>query len=143
MSLTEDQKKLLDLSRKIALQIGEAGREFTGTIGELATCHQFGYEWKPSVGYDAIDGNGRKIQIKSRKLWSSQKFKAGRINKFGRKNKYCFDIGVLVLLDNKFEITDAWELDWESIQRLELEEKSGRALHVSTFLKYATPKTMH
>ena len=144
MTLSKEQKELLSVSIKVALQIGEAGKEFTGTIGELSACLAFSYKWEPSTGFDAIDSSGKKIQIKTRKLWTSTNFSAGRIGRFGRKKqgeiKYLFDAGILVWLDDKFEIKQAWEMERHNIQKLEANEKSDRGLHVSTFITKGTEK---
>ena len=139
MTLTNDEESLLDILRKTAKQRVKAGEEFTeftGIIGELAACQRFGYRWTPSDGYDATDEDCNRIQIKTRKVWSSPNFKSGRIGKFGRKNKYEFEIGILVLLDKEFEIAEVWQLDKDEIRNRESRE-DGRllALHVSTFIK--------
>ena len=104
----------------------------TGIIGELAFCKKYDYTWDPSFGYDARKGEVL-IQIKTRKLWSSDNFKAGRMGRFGRKGKYHFKTGVLVLLGETFEIEEVWMADVKDIEKWENNTKSG--LHVSTFIK--------
>ena len=113
MNLSKDEEDLLSLLRKIANQkvkLYKQFKEFTGIIGELATCQQLGFTWKPSIGYDAIDQNGNQIQIKTRRLQSSSNFRGGRLGRFGRKNRtdkneqYDFKSGILVRLDEKCEI---------------------------------------
>ena len=113
MGLSEDQEKLLVLLRKTALQIARTRNEFaefTGIIGELAACQLFGYDWKPNIGYDAVDKNNRKIQIKTRRSWTTERVnRQGTIPRFGRKNQYLFDEGILVEIDQNFEIAEVWK----------------------------------
>ena len=95
MGLTEDEESLLVLLKKVSVDKKDF-REFTGIIGELEVCKEFGYAWVPTEGYDAWDEQNKKqIQIKTRRLHTSSNFEAGRIGRFGRKKGYKFDIGFL------------------------------------------------
>ena len=146
--LTKLEESLLDKLRKTARQRVKDGyefKEFTGIIGELAACQWFkGYKWTPSDGYDATDENCNRIQIKTRKVWTSPNFTSGTINKFGRKDKYEFEIGILVLLDKKFEIAEIWQLDKDEIRNRESRE-NGRllALKVSAFIRKPVTQYIH
>ena len=143
----QDVGELLHQLRKVAKQLVAAEfKEFTGIIGELAACERFKYSWTPSTGYDATDKDGNRIQIKTRKVWSSPNPTQGRISKFGRKTKYKveyeFEIGILVLLDDEFEIAEVWQLNSDEIRKRESRE-DGRLLplHFSTFI--AKPIKQH
>ena len=135
MTLTCDQRELLKYLQKVANQrVCEEGTftEFTGIIGELAACQQFGYRWKSSTGYDAKDENCKKIQIKTRRRQTSTKFRSGTLGRFGKKNedKYTydhFDIGILVILDHEFKIKKVWESDSSKIQKREHEKRVKNA----------------
>ena len=135
MGLSKDETILLKLLRKTAIKAGDpGGREFTGLIGELAACELFGYKWAPHFGYDALTEDGLKVQIKSRKSWTTPRVNpAGTIGKFGPKNQYNFDIGILIELDHKFEIIEVWERSMDSIRELETKRPPGRSLHFRTF----------
>tara|TARA_B100000686_G_C16393869_1_gene763829 strand:+ start:132 stop:590 length:459 start_codon:yes stop_codon:yes gene_type:complete len=144
MSLTSDQEQLLETSKRVALCIGDAGKEFTGLIGELSVCQRFDYTWTPNVGFDATfydkeDGREKTIQIKTRKNWTERLDRvnpSGTIGKFGRKKGYCFDLGILVELDDNFEIRDVWRRTKEEIKELEANRKPlGYPLQFRTFAK--------
>ena len=137
MTLDENEKNLLSSLKIVAKKRVKEGKqfsEFTGLIGELTVCELQDYEWKPSEGYDAIK-DGKKIQIKARRLQSSRNLKGGTLGRFGsakkikddqgkdNEDKYDFDRGILVVLDKEFEIAAIWERDKCEIQCLENEDK--------------------
>ena len=169
MTLDKDPKHLLSLLKKVAKKRVEQERqfrEFTGLIGELAICGLPGYTWKPDEGYDAIDKEDKKIQIKARRLQTSESLKQGRIGRFGsakqikdergncNEDKYEFEIGILVLLDKEFEIAEIWDLHWDEIQARESKEKesyrkSGKetetlpGLHLGAFIEKPARQHCH
>ena len=113
MGLESIENNLLYQLRKVAKQkVEKSGRltEFTRIIGELAACKAFGYKWIPGSGHDAFSEEEGKVQIKTRKVWAdgdrSKTFLNGRIGRFGRTCNYEFKTGVLVLLDDDFEIAE-------------------------------------
>ena len=161
---------LAELQGVAKRKVKEKGQftEFTGLIGELAVCQKElkeaklrcgctqkekkRWKWDPGAYYDASDPNANcnydKIQIKTRRLQRSDNLKAGRMGRFGSartKNtetpdKYCFNRGVLVVLDKDFGIAEIWELDKEIIRDLEEDKKQNSknekllGLHLSTFI---------
>jgi len=67
MALTEVQKRLLDVTRLAANELGsDGGRELVSLIGKLTVCEELDLIWEPSKGYDAKTDNER-VQIKTRK----------------------------------------------------------------------------
>jgi len=91
-------------------------------------------KWKPSDGYDAVSKDGKLVQIKTRKSWSTKQVNgSGRMGRFGRKAGYKFHKGVYVELDQDFGVFGIWELSVARIRNLEKKLSSGRALHVGTF----------
>jgi hypothetical protein len=134
MALTKSQRQLLDILKKVARGLGEEGRCLTDLIGELSVCRYLNLKWKPSDGYDAIAKNHERVQIKSRKSWTTAVVNpSGRLGKFGRKAGYKFDKGVYVELDQHFEVSGIWEMNVAEIKKLENRLSSGKPLHVGTF----------
>ena len=144
MALTQLQLQLLEVSKKAALELGENGRRLTDLIGELSACHYLDLTWKPSDGYDALAKNSERIQIKSRKSWTTEGVNpSGRLGKFGRKAGYQFDKGIYLELDQFFEISGIWEMPMPKIRELEDKEKGGKGLHVRTFRSNARQLWTH
>ena len=134
MALTKLQLQLLSDLKQVAQSLGEEGRCLTDLIGELSACRYLNLKWKPSDGYDAVSKNGELVQIKTRKSWTTTSVNpSGRLGKFGRKAGYRFDRGVYVELEQHFEISGIWEMDTETIRKLESKESAGKPLHVGTF----------
>ena len=139
MALTLNQKQFVEAAKAVARELGEQGRCLSGVIGELAACEELDLEWRPSDGFDAVTSEGRRIQIKTRKSWSTEAVNPlGRLGRFGRKAGYTFDQGMLVELDSVFEASHIWSLGKNEIQTLE-DKVPGKGLHVGTFKRCAVP----
>ena len=141
--LTDYQKEFLASAKKVAIQMGEMGKNGgapTGVIGELSACERLGLKWEPTDGYDAVDGSGTiRYQIKTRKNWTEANKKkkwwnchkvdpAGRMGRFEGRGNYDFDIGIYVELDDDFEVWGIWEC--EKLVLKKLEKGNGLGLHV-------------
>lgn len=138
MGLTNNQQKLLNSLKKEACKLGDEGQSLTGLIGELYACDIQNMRWSPSKGYDCIDEESRKVQVKSRRDSKGGKVnKQGRLGRFGKSGKYNFDYGLYVELDGNFEVSAIYRATRKEIIEIEKNEKSNRGLHVSTFLKVA------
>ena len=139
MALTQAQERLLQAAREAALELdanelGSRGRELTALIGELAACQKMDLTWEPSDGYDATMGE-RRFQIKRRKSWSTPNVnRAGRLGRFGRKKGYDFHVAVYIELDADFSTVGVRRMGVNEIKELEQRERSGKGLHVGTFL---------
>lgn len=132
MGLTDSQEKLLRHLTKAALEIGEGGRALTPLIGELSACRLLGLTWEPTTGFDARDTRGKRFQIKTRKSWTTAEVNpSGRVGRFGRKDRYQFDYGILVELNDHFGVKQVWRLTKKRIMELEAQKTKGRGLHVS------------
>lgn len=144
MSLSQNQQELLVSLKKVANEIGAEGKSLTGLIGELSVCEILDMEWKPSDGYDCIDKDNEKVQVKTRRdSKGGEVNKVGRLGKFGRKKGYQFDYGLYVELDNNWGVKAIYKASKEAIKNLEEKEKQGRGLHISTFLNKAKKFTLN
>ncbi len=86
----------------------------TGEIGEYKVCKKLGLNLlkdRQSAGYDAVDKDGKKYQIKTRRVSG----KKGRIGKF---SEHFFDFAVLALLDENYEITDLFTVEFDKINEI-------------------------
>ena len=85
-------------------------------------------------GYDATRGE-RRFQIKTRKSWSTPNVnRVGRLGRFGRKKGYDFHVAVYLELDADFSTVRVRRMGVNEIKELEQRERSGKGLHVGTFL---------
>jgi len=134
VSLSPSQEQLLVCLKQVALEAGDSGRALTSLVGEFSACKLLALTWQPSAGFDAIGPDGQRFQIKSRKSWTTEAVNPlGRLGRFGKKGTYDFDVGILVELNNFYEVAGIWQLDREHIELLESKETKGRGLHVYTF----------
>jgi len=139
MSLSPNQDQLLIALKQVALEVGDRGRALTALVGELSACKLLNLVWQPSTGFDAIGPNGEKFQIKSRKSWTTEEVNPlGRMGRFGKKGEYNFDKGILVELNDSYDVSRIWQCDRDQIERVESKEAKGRGLHVFTFQQTAT-----
>ncbi len=136
MGLNYNQKSLLISLKIVAKALNEKGRNLTGLIGELSVCDRKNMKWDPSDGYDCIDNEGKKVEIKTRRDSKGGTIKKqGRLGRYGKKGKYNFDYGLYVELDNGFEITRIYKIHKAAIKRLEEQERESRGVHISAILK--------
>ena len=152
--LTKPQRNFLTSAKEVAIQMGKNGRALTGVIGELSACEKLGLKWEPTDGYDAVDGSGKKYQIKTRKNWTvANKEKnwwkyhkadpASRMGRFEGRRNYDFDAGIYVELDDDWEVWGIWECEKSVLK--ELEKGNSRGLHVKKVVegglrRYARPR---
>ncbi len=112
MSDQEKLEKILQGAKRAAIAYQELTGKPLGITGEIAECHaakllglQLAVVRTP--GYDAIDGKGRRIQIKARRVAANRKGKTQRVGSV--KLDYAWDVAMLVLLDDRFEAFAIYE----------------------------------
>lgn len=109
----------------------------TGEVGEVLTCKLLGLELvldSRSQGFDAIDKNGLKVQIKTRRSESEGLPRdAGRTSRF---SKHKFDYALLVLLDHDYRICRIWRADYKKLKPI-IEKQKRRDPSLSSFKKVA------
>ncbi len=89
----------------------------TGEVGEVLACKQLGLELvldSRSQGFDAIDKNGLKVQIKTRRSESEGLPRdMGRTSRF---SKHKFDYALLVLLDHNYQLCEIWRASYKKLK---------------------------
>src|SRR3989344_1987256 len=84
----------------------------TGEIGEILTCknQDLKLSLNPlTAGYDAIDGDGNRYQIKSRRA----NHRRGSIGSF---SQHSFDYAVLAMLDSNYKISELRKTSYEKLK---------------------------
>ena len=99
----------------------------TGEVGEVLVCHQLGLRLildSRSKGFDAIDKNSKRVQIKSRRSETEGLPRdVGRISRF---SNHKFDYALLCLLDHKYQLCEIWRADYKNLKPIIDEEQNGR-----------------
>ena len=108
--VTRTEKDILVEVRALAVEYWQlTGKPLgvTGEIGEFEAAEKLGLklEGARTAGYDARDGDGRRIQIKSR--WKRDGAKWGRLSRIDAAKE--FDKVILVLMRGNYEVHEIWE----------------------------------
>ena len=105
----------------------------TGEVGELLVCYQLGLKLvldSRSEGFDAMDKDGLRVQIKTRRSETEGLPRdAGRTGIF---SKHEFDYALLALLDNKYELCEIWQVDYNKLKPI-IEKQKRRQPNLSSF----------
>jgi len=107
----------------------------TGEVGEILACHKYRLQLvlnSQSAGYDAIDKNGNRIQIKTRKSESGEKLRD--LTRLSRFSRHEFDYCLLLLLDRNYQIYEIWKADYEKLLPL-IEKEKNRNPSLGLFKK--------
>lgn len=108
---------------------GLMGKALTGLIGELSACRidpeRRKLKWEPSVRYDCIDRDGHKYEIKTRRDSQGRKEvnPRGTIGRYGKRDKYIFDVGLYVELSTDYEVTRIYKMSIDLVSKLEAQSK--------------------
>jgi hypothetical protein len=109
----------------------------TGEVGEILVCHQLGLRLMldpRSVGYDALDPGGRRVQIKTRRSESEGLPRdAGRVSSF---SGYEFDYALLGLLDHQYRLCEIWQADYDDLMPI-IDKQKRRNPNLSLFKRVA------
>ena len=139
-TITIDDKLInkLNLAIKVALAYetathGKRKLGITGEVGEVLVCHQLGLKLvldSRSEGFDAMDKDGLRVQIKTRRSETEGLPRdAGRTGIF---SKHEFDYALLALLDNKYELCEIWQADYNKLKPI-IEKQKRRQPNLSSF----------
>ncbi|MBN1936324.1 MAG: hypothetical protein JW934_16785 [Anaerolineae bacterium] len=109
----------------------------TGEVGELLACHQLGLELAlnpRAEGFDAIDQDGLRVQIKTRRSESEGLAKStGRTSRF---SSHEFDYALLILLDPEYQLCEIWRADYSDLKPI-IEKQKRRSPSLSSFKRVA------
>ena len=104
-----------------------------GEVGELLVCYQLGLKLvldSRSEGFDAMDKDGLRVQIKTRRSETEGLPRdAGRAGIF---SKHQFDYALLALLDNKYELCEIWQADYNKLKPI-IEKQKRRNSNLLSF----------
>ena len=107
----------------------------TGEVGEVFACYHLGLRLcidPRAAGFDAVDFEGRKVQIKTRRSETDGlPSNAGRIGTF---SKHTFDYALLVLLDRQYRVAEIWRAKYDDVLPL-IEKQKRRNPNLSLFKK--------
>lgn len=107
----------------------------TGEVGEYKASQLLNFKRAPgniNEGFDAVDLKGQRVQIKTRIYLRNNE----RTSAFTNFN---FDYALLVLLSDRYEITQIYKANCKDIQK-EIEEQTYKrpALSISRFVKISS-----
>ncbi len=107
----------------------------TGEVGEVLACKKLGLKLvvdPRTMGFDAIDKKGLRVQIKSRRSESEGLPRdVGRLSSF---SKHRFDYAVLVLLDNKYRVCEIWRANYRKLKPI-IDKEKKRNPKLASFKK--------
>lgn len=110
----------------------------TGEVGEALACKRLGLRLMldtRSKGFDALDSDGKRVEIKSRRSESiGLPRDAGRTSKF---SEHPFDYALLVLLDHKYQLCEIWRAEYKRLRPVIVRE-TRRNPSLASFKSVAT-----
>lgn len=110
----------------------------TGEVGEVLVCKALGLRLMRedrSAGFDALDAEGKRVQIKTRR--SESKGLPRDVGRVGTFSKHEFDYAVLAILDYEYKLCEVWRADYKDITPV-IERQRRRNPRLSAFKKVAS-----
>ena len=143
-TLTIDDR-LLDLVYKsidIAVKYQEAScgirkMPITGEVGEVLICKQLNLNLVAdlqSAGFDAIDNDGLKVQIKTRR--EGQDEPKGNHVRVGRFSEHYFDYALLGIIDRQYRLREVWRSEYADLKPV-IDKEKRRNPSMSSFKRVA------
>ncbi len=112
----------------------------TDEIGELIVCSKLKLtrQLEGNAGFDALDLDGKQVQIKSRAPGAGKKT-VSEVGRVGRFVSWQFDYAVLVIFDERYVIQSIWKTDVADVQKLQEKVKNPKVgISVRNFKKVAS-----
>ena len=137
LKLSNDQliENIIGLSLEYTGRFGKS-LGITGEVGEYKASRLLKLKRAPgniNKGFDAIDPKGKKVQIKTR-IYLRNSERTSAFTNFG------FDYALLVLLSDKYEITEIYKARCKDIQEKIASQSYKRpALSIRDFKKISKP----
>lgn len=121
--------KIIKQAIKAALRYERASQKkrklgITAEVGEILACHQFGLRLisnPRSEGFDALDSDGKRVEIKSRR--SESKGLPRDVGRISRFSEHPFDYALLVLLDQDYNLCEVWRAECDDLLPIIKKEK--------------------
>ncbi len=131
-------RDVIAAARKYEAATGEVRKVgITGEVGEVLACRELGLELATdprSIGFDAVDVDGKRVQIKTRRSESAGLPRdVGRLGTFSR---HPFDYALLVLLDHEYELAEIWRAEYAELKPL-IDSQKRRNPSLSAFKRLA------
>ncbi len=107
----------------------------TGEVGEILVCRELGLKLLSNpiaAGFDAIDDNSKKYQIKTRR--GNTNSPGARIGTFA---KYRFDYAILAILDHEYNIIELYKTTFKKLEPI-LQRYEKRNPPIRQFKNIAT-----
>jgi hypothetical protein len=133
LKLTNKQliENIIGLSLEYKKRFGKS-LGITGEVGEYKASRLLNLKRAPgniNKGFDAIDPKGKKVQIKTR-IFSRNSERTSAFTNFG------FDYALLVLLSDKYEITEIYKARCKDIrEKIDSQSYKRPALTIGNFKK--------
>jgi hypothetical protein len=134
------EKVKLAIEAAFAYEVATSGKRklgITGEVGEILVCYQMGLRLMldpRSVGYDALDSRGARIQIKTRRSESDGlPTDAGRVSSF---SEHKFDYALLGLLDHQYRLCEIWQADYDHLRPI-IDKQKRHNPNLSLFKRVA------
>lgn len=143
--MTENNKKLSEIisaAKTAAISYYKLTGKPLGITGEIAECEaarlmDLELAEARSPGYDAIDKNGKLIQIKARRIAEDRRNKSQRVGSIRLDHKW--DSVMLVLMDEQYDVFAIYEAEREAI-KAEIERPGSVARNERGALPVSTVK---
>lgn len=131
-------------------QLTKKQLNITSIVGEVLACRVHNLKLMVddiNEGFDALDQNGKRVQIKTRRYKGVKSALTGPL--LDKKYDTPFDYAVLVLLDEKYKLMDSYTLSSDSIRqhferinenRVTNEKPKRKTMTISQFIKLADKK---
>lgn len=130
--------KAIDIAVKYeAASQGIRKMPITGEIGEVLICKHLGLHLIAdfqAAGIDAIDKNGLKVQIKTRR--ESQDEAKGNHVRIGRFSQHYFDYALLGILDKQYRLREVWKAAYADLMPI-IDNDKKRNPNMSSFKRVA------
>jgi hypothetical protein len=110
----------------------------TEELGELHACDVLHLERADAgmTGYDAVDPEGRRVQIKARSPRVLDH--VNPVGRVGRFHSWDFDYALLVLMDSEYRLDAIWRAERADLEVLQAKVKNPKVgVGVSAFLRVA------
>jgi hypothetical protein len=122
--LVERIKKVIDTA--LAYERATCSKRklgITAEVGEVLVCHRFGLRLMlnpRTEGYDALDSDGKRVQIKTRR--GESKGLPSDFGRIGQFSRHPFDYALLVILDQDYNLREVYR---GGVQRPATDSRKG------------------